>query len=201
MKPAAVNELGKLEAMLADLRTEMATAPDDLMERLSDSISELAEEAFDDSKAFPLDADTVERQDRSRARLKATKSKLRGRQTRASPVASGGLPFAGGVRRFSLRVALTAKFSERSDIAVRDAVAEPGFGRLIFGTGGAVDFSAFHVYGTRHMPARLSRLDPVANEDEYAERAGDVIGGWIGERLEAAGAPADWIQQATGGRW
>jgi hypothetical protein len=211
MKTPAVNELGKLEAMLADLRTEMATAPDDLMERLSDSISELAEEAFNDAGAFPLDADTIER--KQRAQLRIAKGPRRARfkhDAKTSPLFGGRFAGVGGEQstalagrkgRFSLFRALTAKFSERSDIAVRDAFAEPGFGRLLFGTGGAVDFSAFHVYGTRHMPARLSKLDPVANEDEYAERAGDVIGGWIGERLEAAGAPADWIQQATGGRW
>lgn len=196
-----MSDLDRLTSLLGDLRAEMATAPDDLIERLSDSVSELAEEAFDAADAFPLDPDTVARQMRSQARLKKGASRIRGRQVRASPVASGGRAFAGGVRRYSLRVALTARFKDRSETAVRDAFAESGFARLVFGTGGAVDFSAFHVYGTRHMPARLAKLDPERSEAEYRERASDVVAGWLGERLEQAGAPVEWIQQATGGRW
>lgn len=208
---AAVNELGRLEAMLADLRAEMATAPDDLIERLSDSVSELAEEAFDSASTVPLDADTIQRKQRAQLRLAKGPRKARFKHdAKSSPLFGGryagiggeqSTPLAGRKGRFSLFQALTARFKDRSEIAVRDAFSEPGFARLLFGTGGRVDFSAFHVYGTRHMPARLARLDPVANADEYTERAGDVLAGWLGERLEAAGAPTEWIQQATGGRW
>lgn len=206
-----MSDLDRLTTLLGELRAEMATAPDDLIESLSDSVSELAEEAFDDAAAMPLDADTVARKRRSAKRIAGGNRKGKFRHTaRSSPIFGGEfaglaggstLALAGRKGRNSLFQALTARFAQRSSTAVRDAFSEPGFGRLLFGTGGQVDFSAFHVYGTRHMPARLSRLDPAANEDEYRERASDVIADWLGSKLENAGAPASWIQQATGGRW
>lgn len=72
---------------------------------------------------------------------------------------------------------------------------------LRWGTQGFLGYSGDHIFGTKHMPARLQALNPKKNREAFEEGFADVVGEWLGSALERAGAPIDWIQAATGGRF
>ena len=204
----------ELRGVLARLHEELEAGPADLLVRLSDMWSDRAVEAFDEAASVPLEPATIQRKTRGsggeegrlRRYAKAGKGP-RSKRKRLAGIATSLKPLGESGLGQGLRGALTVPFEDREAVptAMREFSVEVGSGMTVlvlrWGSRGAVDYSGDHVFGTKHMVARLELLDPKKHRTELEEAHADVIGAWMGERLEAAGAPVDWIQAATGGRF
>jgi hypothetical protein len=214
----------ELRALLERLHEEIRAGPRELLISIADNVfRERAVDAFEEAAGIPLEQATLERKQRGRgskndaARLARRDTRdARGRRTflnekaQFTGVAKSSIPLVGSGGGQGLKAALTAPFEAGAQVptALREIGLHIGSDdvrmSLRWGARGFLRYAGNHIYpgsSPRASPARLQNLDPKKHRAEYEEGIGQEIGAWLGDRLSAAGAPAEWIQQATGGNW
>lgn len=211
----------ELRAMLEKLHEEIRAGPAELLMAIADNVfRQRALDAFDEASSIPLKQSTLERKNRGKStasryakldeRNANGRRKVENRFAMLTGVSKGTTPFAGNGGGQGLRQALTATFEAGAQVptALREIGLHVGSDEiqtsLRWGARGFIRYAGNHIYpGTspRASPARLQNLDPKKHRAEYEESIGEEIGSWLGDRLSAAGAPAEWIQAATGGNW
>src|SRR5690606_6157164 len=90
----------------------------------------------------------------------------------------------------------TRQFKGGTPVALREISGNS----LVWGTKRWVNYAHPHIDGSkRGLPARLAALQPERFEPEAADRTKDVLAAKLASKLEAAGAPYDWIQELLEG--
>lgn len=186
--------------------------------QISDDVfSAIGAEAIDAARQIPLKPQTIERKQRAVKPKTKRRPRKKRRADRMSHVSKLGTKpfdnnsFTGAVAAVSslLDDSLASpgrKVREHKNAAnarsggLPVAHREIGNG-IVWGSKRWVDYLHPHIEGTKSLPARLAMLQPARFAAEAEPRIKDMMGSWLGERLERAGAPAAWIQEITEGRF
>lgn len=211
-------ENDQFREMLEKLREEVKT-DGGLAYQISDDVfSEIGAEAIEAARQIPLKQSTIER--RARALKPKTKRRKRKqkRTDRMRHLNKGGTnPFDNDALRGAVAAVSSLLDDTLADPGRRTrehknaanarsgglpvAYREIGAKGIVWGSKRWVDYLHPHIFGTKHMPARLSLLQPDKFAAAATPRIKDVMASWLGERLEKAGAPVAWIQEITEGHF